>query len=366
MKRGVAGALLACLWATMLAAQERGVVPRHVTAAPPAVRHYVVYRAPTPLAIDGRLDEPAWRGAAWTADFVDILGDGAPTPALRTRAKLLWDDHYLYIGAELTEPDLWATLTHRDAVIFHDDDFEVFIDPDGDTQQYFELEINALNTVWDLLLEKAYRDGGPPVNAWNITGMESAVGLHGTLNDPADRDSGWTVELALPWRSLSPTPGSGHAPRPGDHWRLTFSRVEWHVDTLDGRYVKRADPRTDTQLPEENWVWSPQGAINMHMPEMWGVLQFAGADVGPDTVAFHPDPEAVPRWTLRRVYYAERTYHAAHDAYAGSLAALSFDPPLVGADAVRLDRTATGYEARTPAAVGRATWHIRQDGRIWK
>jgi hypothetical protein len=74
--------------------------------------------------------------------------------------KMVWDDEYLYVAAEMEEPDIWATLTERDSVIFHDNDFEVFIDPDGDTHAYYELEVNALATAWDLMLLKPYRDGG--------------------------------------------------------------------------------------------------------------------------------------------------------------------------------------------------------------
>ena len=60
--------------------------------------------------------------------------------------------------ADITESDVWATLKKRDSVIYHDNDFEVFIDPNGDTHRYYELEINAFNTEWDLFLDKPYRD----------------------------------------------------------------------------------------------------------------------------------------------------------------------------------------------------------------
>lgn len=368
MRRETFGiAVMSALWVASAHAQTRGVIPRHITAQPPAVRHYIVPRATHPMIIDGKLDEPAWRAAPWTDDFVDILGADAPRPRYRTRAKLVWDDSCLYVGAELEEPQLWATLTERDAVIFHDDDFEVFIDPDGDTQNYFELEINALGTAWDLLLERAYRDGGPPVNAWDIVGLRSGVALHGTLNDPADRDSGWTVELALPWRSLSPTPGAGRAPQPGDQWRLNFSRVEWRVDARAGRYVKRVDPATGDTLPEDNWVWSPQDEINMHMPEMWGVLQFDGARAGAALSAYHADPDRTPRWRLRRVYYAERAFAAAHGGrYADTLDRLTFDPPLDAPGAVTLHTSATGYEVTTPTADDLGSWHLTGDGRLWR
>ena len=133
---------------------------------------------------------------------MDIEGDAKPKPRCATRMKMLWDDQYLYIAAELEEPHLWATLTEHDSVIFQDNDFEVFLDPDGDNQNYCELELNALNTTWDLLLTKPYRDGGRAINAWEILGLKTAVHLDGTLNDPRDKDRGWTVEIAWPWKGL--------------------------------------------------------------------------------------------------------------------------------------------------------------------
>ena len=87
--------------------------------------------------------------------FVDIEGDARPRPRFATRMKMLWDDEFFYIAADMQEPDIWGTLTTRDSVIFQDNDFEVFIDPDGDTHEYYELEINALKTAWDLLLVAA-------------------------------------------------------------------------------------------------------------------------------------------------------------------------------------------------------------------
>ncbi|MFN3684859.1 MAG: carbohydrate-binding family 9-like protein, partial [Fimbriimonadaceae bacterium] len=137
-------------------------------AAPSLPREYLCFRAPGEIRIDGRLNDPAWATAPWTEDFVDIEGDKRPKPRHRTRAKMLWDDRFLYIAAELEEPHVWATLTRRDSVIFQDNDFEVFLDPDGDTHQYYELEMNALNTLWDLMLIKPYRDGGPAVFHWDF------------------------------------------------------------------------------------------------------------------------------------------------------------------------------------------------------
>ena len=260
-------------------------------ALPFAPRRYVAYRAPSALTLDGKLNEPAWTAAAWSELFVDIEGDSRPQPGFRTRMKMLWDDEFFYVAADMEEPDLWGTLTARDSVIFHDNDFEVFIDPDGDTHAYYELEVNALGTPWDLMLIKPYRDGGRAIDAWDIAGLKAGIDLRGTINRPGDRDDGWSVEIGMPWRMLREAAPNSKPPQPGDRWRVNFSRVEWQTDVTDGRYAKRLKPGSKDPLPESNWVWSPQGAINMHMPERWGFVQFSGVEVGRGTRAVRRRPE---------------------------------------------------------------------------
>jgi hypothetical protein len=242
---------------------------------------YVAVRASGPIVVDGRLDEPAWAEAAWSAPFTDIEGAIRPAPRHLTRMKLVWDSAALYIGAELEEPDLWGTLTERDAVIYHDNDFEVFLDPDGDGLAYFELEINALGTVWDLFLPKPYRAGGHAVNEWDIAGLRSAVALQGTLNNPADRDSSWTVELAIPFEALAAGGVATAVPGDGTQWRVNFSRVQWDLDVSDGEYRKVIDRASGRPAREHNWVWSPQGVIDMHRPERWGVVEFSSSGEEP-------------------------------------------------------------------------------------
>lgn len=235
-------------------------------------RSYECRRAARPINIDGRLADAEWASADWTSEFVDIEGDSRARPRFATRAKLLWDDEHLYIAATLAEPHVWATLTRRDAVIFEDNDFEVFIDPDGNGHTYFELEINALNTCWDLYLPRSYRNQGTPDNEWNIDGLRTAVFVDGTLNDPRDTDRAWSVEMAMPWRSLSRDAGTRIPPGNGDVWRVNFSRVQWRHRVNAGRYQKL--PAAEAR--EDNWVWSPQGVIDMHRPEKWGYVRFVG------------------------------------------------------------------------------------------
>jgi len=288
-------------------------------------KHYICYQSNISLKIDGKLDEKIWQKAEWTNEFIDIEGDSKPKPRFRTRAKMLWDDEYFYFAAELEEPDIWATLTERDAVIFYDNDFEIFIDPDGDTHEYYEFEMNAFNTVWDLLLIKPYRDGGPAVNAWYIQGLKTAVFIDGTINQPGDKDRSWTLEVAMPWNVLKECAQKDAPPKPGDQWRVNFSRVEWRVEVKDGKYQKVINPKTGKPFPEDNWVWSPQGLINMHYPEMWGFVQFSDKIAGQGKDEFRFDPEEKAKWALRQVYYQQKNYFEKFGKYTQDFSKLNLN-----------------------------------------
>jgi hypothetical protein len=320
---------------------------------------YIAYRTDTRLVIDGKLDESAWHSAEWTNSFVDIEGSVRPPPRFDTRAKMLWDDTYFYVAAEMEEPHVWSKLTERDAVIYHDNDFEVFIDPDGDTHEYYELEINAFGTEWDLLLVRPYRDGGPAINAWDIQGLKTAVSIDGTINRPDDLDRGWSVEMALPWAVLKEAANKPAPPEPGDQWRVNFSRVQWRTIVEDGEYVRELDNPPGRTRPEDNWVWSPQGLINMHYPEMWGIVQFSASlsGLGNDSVAVSVEDRA--KWDLRRVYYRQRAWFDEHNSYTDRMSDLDLAD---GVWPITLEATGNLFEA--VLVVGDSTLRIRQDGRV--
>jgi hypothetical protein len=301
------------------------------------------------MVLDGTLKSDAWKDAPWSLDFVDILGDRGRKPWLRTRVKMLWDDDFLYIGAELEEPHLWATLTEHGSVVFQDNDFEVFVDPDGDNHNYFEYEINALGTDWDLQLVKPYRDGGPALDAWDGPVVRKAVFLDGTLNDPSDTDLGWSLELAFPWSAFAQHAKAACPPRPGDQWRMNFSRVQWDLRIVDGVYSKVPD------APEHNWVWSPQGAVDMHRPELWGYVQFAES-----LEPFRPDPDWTAKCRLMAVYWSQREHRLVHGEFASDLRDLSLNLPGIvlaggGMDYVAMTKGADGWlEVRSDSRLTRS------------
>lgn len=151
----------------------------------------------------------------------------------------------------------------------------------------------------------------------------------GRANDPAGGPTQrWTVEIALPVAQLAYNTtaaavaaaarvhnhaqsaaaedvgesSSPYAPAAGDFWRINFSRVEWRVAvSLDGSAYWKDQSRG---AQPDNWVWSPQGEVAMHLPERWGMLQFASGRVNATPAAYNR------QWTVRAVaaavYYANR------------------------------------------------------------
>ncbi|MBO9728995.1 MAG: carbohydrate-binding family 9-like protein [Chitinophaga sp.] len=319
-------------------------------------KHYICYRAKGGLLIDGKINEDSWKQVAWSEDFEDIEGKAKPVPRLRTRVKMMWDDQYLYIAAELQEPHVWATLRNHDAIIFHDNDFEVFIDPDGDTHQYYEIEINALNTVMDLFMGKPYRNGSEALLNWDTKGIRTAVHVNGTLNNSKDTDKEWTVEMAIPFTALS---FFNNSARPSDNtlWRINFSRVEWDTDIKNGEYVKQ-------QKPENNWVWSPQDIINMHAPERWGYLLFT---TQPKAVFQLPAAEDAKAY-LWKIYYAQMAYKYSNGKYAATLEALKIPAKETGANGQVYYLSMEGISAQFTASITGSNFHgtvsINQEGKV--
>jgi hypothetical protein len=170
------------------------------------------------------------------------------------------------------------------------------------------------------------------------------------------------VEIAWPWSGLKELTPRCAPPCDGDQWRINFSRVEWDHEIVGGAYRKIKDRR------EHNWVWSPQGVIDMHRPERWGYLQFSTAK--PGTAVFAPDPAGPVIDVLHRIYYAQKAYKEKYGRWARTLKQLGLDklrhPAVIGR--LRLETTSSLFEAQAEmrGPDGKPLrWHIRSDSRVW-
>ena len=195
--------------------------------------------------LDGDLTKDVWKDVPWSEYFDDIRGvkdappDERPDSNSKTRFKAVWNDDHLFIGALITTDfETVAEFKERNSPICQkDSDFEVFIDPIGSCHWYKELELNAINTIWNLMLDKPYLDGGSEHSAriagpgdgnyYEVYHQKTAVKLlKGTLNKPGEGTT-WSLELAISYKDIfSHVEEEPVQPKQGTMWRINFSRVE--------------------------------------------------------------------------------------------------------------------------------------------
>jgi hypothetical protein len=322
---------------------------------------YIAYHVDEPIIIDGIGDDLSWDKVPWSNSFIDI--EGVKKPTYDTKVKMLWDENYFYILAQLEEPHVWATLKQKDTVIFYNNDFEVFIDPDGDSHNYYELEMNALNTTWDLFVAKPFRElKAPKLHDWNIIGLKSAVKIHGTLNNPNDTDKGWVIELALPWRAFRTSYYRVDVPK-DQFWRVDFSRVNWEHDVIDGKYFRKKDPQSGKYLHEFNWVWSPTGVINMHEPEKWGYVFFSSKEAGSEDQFTIPQDDKI-KWELFKLYRAQKKYYSKNNAWATTIEDLSIGTLIVEGQTIQpnIENHLTGWNITVSSPFTNKLLIIKEDG----
>jgi len=225
--------------------------------------HYTCFYTNKSPLIDGHIKESVWQKAAWTNAFLPTKEKVNTSSSYATQAKMLWDEQYFYFAAQLKDEHIWATLQQRDTVLYLNDVFELFIDPDGDRLNYYEIEINPLGTIWDLKLDKTYNEGGQANSNWNISAIKKAIAIKGTLNKNDDKDEAWRVELAIPWQAFE----EGKAQN-GDTWRVNMTRGDWDEKNSKGVYIK-------SEQLKNMWTWSPLGKpSHFHQPEKWGYVTF--------------------------------------------------------------------------------------------
>lgn len=200
------------------------VLPVDVGKAPPPPGTVRVVRASSPITIDGIGDEPAWSAVPWSPSFVPA--EGSPESVGSAQAKLSWDDAHLYALIHVEDSDVASPFKQPDDPLWKADCVELFIDADGNRRQYIELQVNPHNAQFDSYFASTRAEPGDVTFS---AGMKSAVVVRGTLEDGGDIDSGWDVELAIPWAALrgkDPSMAVRLPPQPGDQMRLNVVRVD--------------------------------------------------------------------------------------------------------------------------------------------
>jgi hypothetical protein len=196
-------------------------------------------RAPGPVEAD-----PS--GAFWKGIEPVLLRDTVTGENARqsTRVRTTWSDAKWHVLFEMEDALPWATFTSRESPLWEEEVVEVFFDPVGDLESYFEIEINSLGTVKDLVLRRT-ASGWRKEFAWTVEGLESRVQRTAT---------GWTAEMAIPFEALGAV-----VLAMGTAWRANFLRID-----------RPHGPCTDADLS----AWSPTGIRQFHRAERFGFVEF--------------------------------------------------------------------------------------------
>jgi len=186
----------------------------------------------------------------WSEIDPSLLRDtvSGAAPRQKTSVRVAWNADELRVLFHAEDMQIWATLTERDAALYTEEVVEVFLDPVGDLECYFEIEVNPLNAVLDLVLRRN-RSGYRKEFAWNCEGLRTCV---------RREDASWSAELAIPFASLT-----ANLPVSGSEWRVNFTRID-------------RPPGVERELS----AWSPTWRSTFHVPERFGILQFVASRSG--------------------------------------------------------------------------------------
>lgn len=259
----------------------------------PPVPRYECWWCDEPPRIDGCAADTIWGQDRWSQPFVSVSG-GADV-GYNVRLAMCWDDEYLYVAFRVEDPDIRARTTFPNSAIYVlDDDVELFLDLGG---TYYEVGINAVNCTYQILwtwldpivergdwsaLEELFKLpdllyytrrsteilGRVGNRDFTLPGLQHAVRVQGSINNPATQDHGWTVELAIPWASLRAlSPSSILPPEAGSAMRMQAYRIQHD-------WAQSGENFLGGNTEFRGYAWSVMGNTNVHNPERWATVTF--------------------------------------------------------------------------------------------
>ncbi len=207
------------------------------------------------IKIDGELKESFWKNAQTGGKF--WLTNGSKIADSQTNVMVAIDNKYLYVGFDVEDKDIWSPYEKNDDKIYNHDVVEIFIDANGDKDEYYELQVSPKNIKFDCSFK-----GGPRKNQdvnWD-SGMKYGVKLNGTLNNPDDVDKGYTVEMAIPFEAIKDA--ANNPPKDGDKWKI---------------YIYRIDKNQKGESEYTGWI--PPYANDFHNLRYMGDLNFVYEEI---------------------------------------------------------------------------------------
>jgi hypothetical protein len=176
-----------------------------------------IYKTSEKLIVDGDLSD-------WKTPFLGpfVIHNSGAKATQNTFVSLSWNDENLYIAYRSEDSKIVGSQQKTDSQIFSTDDLvEIFIDPDGDGQNYAEIGVNAFSTHYDMLVKCI----SPACGGWktamdfDILGMEAVSKI---------TPEGYCTEIKIPFSSLETIKnGNFSKPKTGTKWRGNTFRIDY-------------------------------------------------------------------------------------------------------------------------------------------
>ncbi|KFF04577.1 carbohydrate-binding family 9-like protein [Flavobacterium reichenbachii] len=200
------------------------------------------------LIIDGDLSD-------WKTPFLGpfVIHNSGGKATQNTFVSLSWNNENLYIAYRSEDSNIIGKSQPKDSKIYETDDLvEMFIDPDGDGKNYFEIGVNAFSTHYDMAVKCISPDCGgwnTDMN-YNISDLETASKI---------TEEGFCIEIKIPFSSLEKIKNGGFTkPKAGTKWKANTFRIDYGNTTeyLALQYYKSLK-------------------FGFHHPEEFAVFEFA-------------------------------------------------------------------------------------------
>jgi hypothetical protein len=176
-----------------------------------------------PLRFDGVLDDAVYLATRPIADFIQTYPAENGTPTERTEAWIFFDDDQLYVSARLWDsapPDKWtANEMRRDtSQLRQNDHFGISLDTFHDRRNGYFFYANPLGARADSYMTDETNNNADWNPVWDVRTAQFA--------------GGWTIEMAIPFKSLRYVTGADQV------WGINMRRAirrknEWdHLSPL--------------------------------------------------------------------------------------------------------------------------------------
>ncbi len=178
-----------------------------------------------PPNIDGKLTDAAWEKAL-TYNKTYLFNHKSPTDKVKTTWKIAWDKDNLYFAFDCPDSNIIAKKDRkRDGKVYFDDCVEMYLLPVFRWRTYWELDISPAGIVYDAVKNKyPHKWGAVSDTTQTVEGLEYAFQIRGTLNNPDDKDQGYSAEVAVPFDQLPSYTRT--SPSAGDKLHFMLLRLE--------------------------------------------------------------------------------------------------------------------------------------------